>query len=86
MDPPDSRRVKQAIRAWKADLPDELEHIPTGPITPVGEPVLIEPFEEIHVLRSTIVYGEPMALISWRDALYLVDEDDLERRTMRVPR
>jgi hypothetical protein len=55
-----------------------------GPITPVGQAVLIEPFEEIHVLRWTSVYGEPMALIAWRDTLYLVDEDDLEGRTMRV--
>lgn len=84
MDPPDSRRVKQAIRVWKADLPAEQEHIPKGTITPVGEPVEIEPFEEIHVLRWTSVYGETMALISWRDTLYLVDEDDLQDRTMRL--
>jgi hypothetical protein len=84
LDPANSRRVKQSIRAWKTDVPGEQEHIPKGTITPVGQAVLIEPFEEIHVLRWTSVYGEDMALISWRDALYLVDEEDLQDRTMRV--
>jgi hypothetical protein len=84
VDPANTRRVKQSIRAWKTDLPGEQEHIPKGTITPVGEPVLIEPFEEIHVLRWTSVYGEDMALISWRDMLYLVADDDLKERTMRV--
>jgi hypothetical protein len=82
--PPDNRRVKQAIRAWKTDVPGEQEHIPTGAIAPVGEPVVIEPFEEIHVLRWTTVSREVMALVSWRETLYLVADDDLEKRTMRV--
>ena len=84
MDPPDNRRVKQAIRAWRTDLPDEQEHLSKGAIVPVGEPVEIEPFEEIHVLRWTSIGGEAMALVSLRDALYIVTEDDLEQRTIRV--
>ena len=53
-------------------------------MAPVGEPVVIEPFEEIHVLQWTTVSGEVMALVSWRETLYLVADDDLEKRTMRV--
>ena len=84
MDPPDNRRVKQSLRAWTTDLPAEAEHISRGPIVPVGGAVEIEPFEELHVLRWTRVGAGTMALVSWRDALYLVAEDDLEERTMRV--
>src|SRR5208337_3638103 len=51
LDAPDKRQVKQSIRAWKTDLLGEQEHIPTGAIAPVGEQVVIEPFEEIHVLH-----------------------------------
>ena len=84
MDSASTRRVKQAIRAWKTDLPADAEHIRQGAIVPVGEPVEIEPFEEIHVLRWTRVGVGTMALVSWRETLYLVAEDDLEERTMRV--
>jgi hypothetical protein len=55
-----------------------------GPVAPVGEPILIEPFEEVQFLRRTKVSGETMALVCWRDTLYLVREDDMETRTMRV--
>lgn len=60
LDPPSTRRVKQAIRAWKTDLPTEEEHIRLGAIAPMGKPVVIEPFEEIHVLRWTNVCGKTM--------------------------
>ena len=86
MDPPSIRRVKKALRAWTPRLFDSAEQIPIGPVAPVGEPILIEPFEEIQFLRRTKVSGEAMALVCWRDALYLVKEDDLETRTMRVVR
>ena len=86
MDPPSIRRVKQPLQAWKTDLPADAEHISRGPILPVDEPVEIEPFEEIHVLRQVRVGVGTMALVSWRDALYLVAKDDLEERTMRVLR
>jgi hypothetical protein len=49
-----------------------------------GESVEIEPFEEIRLLRWTRVSVGTMALVSWRDALYVVAKDDLEERTMRV--
>ena len=48
--------------------------------------MVIEPFEEIQILRWTRVGVGTMAVVSWRDALYLVAEDDLEERTMRVLR
>ena len=76
--------MKQAIRGWKPQLSDIAELILKGPIAPVGEPVLIEPFEEIQVLRRTMVNGETMALICWHDTLYLVIDKDLEERTIRV--
>jgi len=82
LDPTGIRRVKHAIRAWTARLSIG-ELIRTGPIEPVGEPIVIEPFEEIEVLRRTRVSGEIMALILWRDTPYLVRLDDLEQRTIR---
>ena len=84
MDPPDRRRVKQRIRAWKTDLPAEAGHILLRAIVPVGESVEIEPFEEIQVLRRVRVGVGTMSLVSRREALYLVAKDDLEERTMRV--
>jgi hypothetical protein len=84
LEPSSIRRVKQAIRAWKPELSDTTELIPKGTIAPVGEPVSIDRFEEIEVLRSTRCKGEALALICWRDALYLVTEEDLEKRTIRV--
>jgi hypothetical protein len=84
LDPPSTLRVKQPLRAWKADLPAEAGNILLGAIVPVGESVEIEPFEEIRVLRWIRVGVGTMALVSWRDALYLVAKDDLEERTMRV--
>jgi hypothetical protein len=84
LDPPDNRRVKQPLRAWKTDLPAEAEPIRQETIVPIGESAEIEPFEEIRVLRWIRVGAGTMALVSWRDALYLVAKDDLEERTMRV--
>jgi hypothetical protein len=78
------RRVKQALRVWKAGLSDVLEQIPDGPIAPIGEPILIGPFEEVQVYRRTRVSEETMALISWRDTLYLVIDQDLTNRTIRL--
>jgi hypothetical protein len=69
------------MRAWTTDPVGEEEHISTAPIVSVGEPVVIEPFEEIHVLRWARV-GRGKALVLWRDSLYLVDEDDLQDRTL----
>jgi hypothetical protein len=78
------RRVKQPLRAWKASFSDHADFIPIGPIETPGEPFLIQPLEEVEVLRSTCVSGEIMVVVSCRDMLYLVSEDDLEERTMRV--
>jgi hypothetical protein len=86
VDPPSTRRVKQSLRAWKTDLPAEAQHILLGAIFPVGEPVEIERFEEIHVLRRVRVSVGTMALVSWRDTLYLVNEADLEHRTIQILR
>ena len=83
------RRVKQAVQAWNTNLPHAWTNVKpmmTGPIMPVGEPILIWPLEEIHVLRRTRLWEETMALVSWCDRLYLVTDHDLEMRTMRVSR
>jgi hypothetical protein len=83
------RRVKQAVQAWQTNLPYVWtfeKPITTGPIVPVGEPILIWPLEEVHVLRRTRVWEETMALVSWCDRLYLVTDHDLEARTIRVSR
>ena len=84
MDPQETHWVKQTLRAWKAGLSDIEELTTVGPTEPVGEPILIERFEEIQVLRRTSVSGETMALISWRDTVLLVIDQDLETRTIRV--
>ena len=84
MDLLDNRRVKRAMYAWKTDLPDVSEHIPKGIIELVGEPIVIEPLEEIHLLRWTNVSGFTMALVSWCDTPYLVAEEDLKHRTMQM--
>jgi hypothetical protein len=81
---PERRRVKRTIHAWKADLPDNLEHIPPGPIAPMGDPVLIEPFQELRIVRLTSSQWETMALVSWGDALYLISYHDLIKRTIKV--
>jgi hypothetical protein len=81
------RRVKKAVQAWKTNLSyagTPVKPITAGPIIPVGEPVLIWPLEEVHVLRRTRIWEETMALVSWCDRLYLVTDHDLETRTMRV--
>ena len=82
-DPPSTRVVTQAIRAWNTYAPADAEHIPEG-IVPMGEPIVIEPITAIEVLLWTDVRGETMALVSWRHTLYLVGEDDLEKRTIRI--
>ena len=83
------RRVKQTVHAWATNLPcawSPEKPITTGPIVPLGEPILIWPLEEVHVLRRTRVWEETMALVSWCDRLYLVTDRDLEERTTRVSR
>jgi hypothetical protein len=85
--PPHTRVVKQPLRAWQTDLPTETEHIPRGPIAPLGEHVVIEAFEEVLALPWAIASdGQTMALVCWGDALYLVLENDLQERTIRVLR
>jgi hypothetical protein len=85
LDPPSTRVVTQPIRAWNIYTPADEEHISEG-IVPVGEPVTIERLSGIEVLLWTHVKSETMALVLWRHTLYLVKEDDLETRTMRVIR
>ena len=84
LDPPSTRLVTRSIHAWNIDPPADQEHIPDG-VEPVGEPITIETLSGIEVLW-THVKSETMALVCWRDTLYLVEEDDLETRTMRVIR
>jgi hypothetical protein len=76
------RRLEQPVRAWKADF-SGLGAIATHPVAPVGEPILINRREEVEVLRRVCVRGEVMALVSWCDSLFLVNEDDLETRTVQ---
>jgi hypothetical protein len=85
VDPPSIRLVTQAIRAWNIFPPADEEHIPNE-MVPRGEPIVIEPITAIEVMLWTHVGEETMALVSWRHALYLVGEDDLEKGTMRVIR
>ena len=85
LDPPSNRLVIRSIRAWNIDPPADQEHIPEG-IVSVGEPITIEPLSGIEVLLWTHVNSETRALVLWRHTLYLVKEDDLETRTMRVIR
>jgi len=47
----DTRRVKHPIRAWRADVSEDVEHLPQGRLMAIGEPIMIEPMEEIHILR-----------------------------------
>jgi hypothetical protein len=82
--PSERRRVKQAIPVWKANLPEDFEHLPAGPIAPVGELIWVDAFEELRVVRRTRNRGEKMVLVAWDGSLYLVSEDDLEERTIRV--
>ena len=84
MDSLDNRRVKKALRAWRAELQDVEEHLQKESIFPAGEPEVIEPFEEIRVLRWINLGWQTMALVSWGDVPFLVTEDELERRTIRV--
>jgi hypothetical protein len=49
-----------------------LEHLPQARIMAIGEPIVIEPMEELHILRRP------------RAALYLIQANDLEHGTMRV--
>jgi hypothetical protein len=83
--PAKSRLVIRSIRAWNIDPPADQEHIPEG-VEPVDEPITIETLSGIEVLLWTHVKSETMALVCWRHTLYLVKEDDLETRTMRVVR
>jgi hypothetical protein len=63
-------------------LPDLAELIPIRPITPIGEPILIKPFEEVEILRRTYFGEEVLVLVSCRNRLYLITESDLETRTI----
>jgi hypothetical protein len=83
---PRIRRVKYAIRAWKLALPEADFSIPLGPIEPVGEPAMLEPFEEIEFIRWTSDSGDPWALVLRRDSLLLITQDDFARNTVRALR
>ena len=79
----DTRRVKHPIRAWRADVSEDVEHLPQGRLKAIGEPIMIEPMEEIHILRWP-TDPEDMVLVSSRAVLYLIVGDDLEHGAMRV--
>jgi hypothetical protein len=81
-----TRSVKYRIRAWKLALPVADFTIPLGPIEPVGEPTLLEPFQEIQFLRWTSNSGDTWALVSRRDSLFLITQDDFARNTVRALR
>ena len=83
LDPPSTRLVTRSMRGWNIYPTANEEQIPEG-IVPVGEPITIERVSAIEVLLWTHVNSETMALVLWRHTLYLVKEDDLETRTMRV--
>jgi hypothetical protein len=81
---PRTRRVKHAIRAWKLALPEADYGIPLGPIEPVGEPAMLEPFDEIQFLRWTSNIGDTWALVMHRDLMFLITQDDFARKTVRA--
>ena len=83
---PRMRRVKYAIRAWKLALPEGDFSIPVEPIEPVGEPARLESFEEIQFLRWTSNSGDTWALVSRRDSLFLITQNDFARNTVRALR
>jgi hypothetical protein len=79
------RRVKRTLKAWKTNLLDRSDDLTaTEPIEPVGNPILIGPFEEVQVLQRTRVGGDNMALVSWRSKLHLVVDDDLDHRSIQL--
>ena len=84
MDPPVIRRVEQAIRAWNVGVPGQKHFL--RDIVPTGQPVQIEPPQEIRILWWTDVNRETMALVSCRNRLYLVNESELDRRTKQLCR
>jgi hypothetical protein len=83
---PRARRVKYSIRAWKLALREANYGIPIGPIEPVGEPAMLEPFDEIQFLRWTSNRSDTWALVSRRDSLFLISQDDFARNTVRALR
>jgi hypothetical protein len=78
------RRVKYVIRAWKLRLPEADYSIPLGPIEAVGEPAMLEPFDEIQFLCWTSNSGDIWALILRRDSLFLITQDDFAQNTVRA--
>lgn len=84
MDPAENRQVTQAIRAWRVERRASKHYLVKIGIGPVGDPIVIEPFEEIRVLWWTAVNGEAMAVVSFLGTGYLVREEDLEQRTKRA--
>lgn len=65
-------------------MSDDVEHLPRS-LTTIGESLVIEPLEELHILRWP-TDPDDMVLVSCRGALYLVHIRDLERETIRVLR
>jgi hypothetical protein len=82
------RRMKKNIQAWKTNLLDgadqEEARRETGPVVPVGRPVLIGPFEEVQVVRRTCINDKAMALVLWRNGKHLVLDDDLTHRSIQL--
>ena len=79
----DTRRVKHPIRAWRADVSEDVEHLPKDRIMAIGEPIVIEPMEELHILRWP-KDPDDVVVVSCRSSLYLMHASDLECGTMRV--
>jgi hypothetical protein len=79
----DTRRVKHPIRARRADVSEDVEHLPQGRLRAIGEPIVIEPMEELHILRWPSP-PDDLALVSCRGSLHLIAAYDLEHGTMRV--
>ena len=80
---PERRRVKHPLQAWHARVVDQGEDLPRQAV-PDGEPIIIEALEEVNVIP--LPHANNMALISYRDELYLISIEDLTQRTMRLIR
>ena len=71
--------------AWGTDLPGEQGYIRLGTIVPVKSWSRSSRLKKPHSRLGQNRVGT-MALVSWRDAVHLVAEDDLKQRTMRMLR
>ena len=77
------RRVKHSIRAWRINASETDEHLAPGRLAPIGEPIMIEPLEELRILRL-LGDQDDMGLVSCRGERYLIPIQELDQKTIRI--